>query len=154
MSNKPDALVGGRAENTLSTVREHDCVELYLPKRLAYLSALYDYLQKRLRERPGDRARGFALDGFSIYEVDGAWLDQLPEVAASSEPAEEPPIADERTLVIRVLVPHNEGLDAASFRTGLNELAEDIATLAPGEKAILISYHRQHTFNYYPHRDK
>jgi hypothetical protein len=136
-----------QATHSLSFVREYDCVELYLPKRLAYLSALYAYLHKRLRERPGEQTRALAFGGFSIYEVDGAWAEPSAEQSVSASPTDEPPI-DERTLVIRVLAPHNEEHDPESFRQKLNELAKDIAELAPGEKEILISYHRQHAFTY------
>jgi hypothetical protein len=150
---KADALVGGQATHGPSFVGEYDCVELYLPKRLAYLSALYAYLHKRLRERPDEQARALAFGGFSIYEVDGAWADPTAEQSASASPTDEPSI-DERTLVIRVLAPHNEEHDSESFKRKLNELAKDIAELAPGEKEILISYHRQHAFTYSLDRHK
>ena len=148
-----DALAGGQPTQSVSFVREYDCVELYLPKRLAYLSALYAYLHKRLRERHDEQPRALAFGGFSIYEVDGAWADPIGEQPASVSPTDEPSI-DERTLVIRVLAPHNEEHDSESFRRQLNELAKDIAELAPGEKEILISYHRQHAFTYSLDRQK
>jgi hypothetical protein len=137
-------LASGTTESSRSALREYDCVELYLPKRLAYLSGLYAYLHSRLQE-PGDQqARAFVLDGFSIYEVDGAWRDQATEA----------PVSDERTLVIRVLVQHNEESDPEAFRRKISELAQDVAALAADEKAIFISYHRQCAFTYFPNRDK
>jgi hypothetical protein len=99
---KADAPAGGQATHSLSSVREYDCVELYLPKRLAYLSALYAYLHKGLRERPDEQTRALAFGGFSIYEVDGARADPTAEQSASTSPTDGPSI-DERTLVIRVL---------------------------------------------------
>ena len=49
--------------------RDLDCVEAYLPKNLKHLSELYSFL----RDSVGDRREDVALEGFSIYEVDGVF---------------------------------------------------------------------------------
>lgn len=131
--------VGGSASQ--HGYREYDCVELYLPKRLSYLSRLYDYLDSRLKKRKGRRTGTFTLDGFSIYEVDGAWRDDETEQVF---------VADERTLVIRVLLQRHEPDDADSLQQKIMELARDVAAIAPKEKAIFISHYRQNGFTFLP----
>ena len=59
-------------------------VEVYLPKRLADLSELYRFLRDAVSNRTGP----VVLDGFTIYEGDGAFWDQG--------------LFEERTLVLRL----------------------------------------------------
>jgi len=66
-------------------------LEVYVPKRVRYLGALYSFLFDQLR----NRGRKVLLHGYSIYEVDGAFVSQSPE--------QEPEIYDEKTLVIRLI---------------------------------------------------
>ena len=49
--------------------KDLDCVEIYLPKNLKHLSELYSLLSDCVGERRGR----VALEGFSIYEVDGVF---------------------------------------------------------------------------------
>lgn len=63
-----------------------DVLEIYVPGRLAYLSGLYQWLERELRS-PRSRA---LLHGFSIYDVNGAFRGRKR-------------IYEERTLVVRLV---------------------------------------------------
>src|SRR5947199_4381312 len=65
--------------------KQVDCVEIYLPKSIEFLSELY----QMLREKTMNRLGGLVLDGFSIYEVDGVFHGEI--------------LWEQRTLVIRIL---------------------------------------------------
>ena len=61
------------------TTKKLVTVEVYLPKRLADLSELYRFLREAVSNRTGR----VVLDGFTIYEGDGAfWDDELFEERA------------------------------------------------------------------------
>jgi len=49
--------------------KQVDCVEVYLPKSIQFLSELYQLL----RDKTTNRLGSLVLDGFSIYEVDGVF---------------------------------------------------------------------------------
>lgn len=66
--------------------RRLECVEIYVPKTLNNLSLLFQYLQRKLR----DRQQAVVIGGFSLYEVDGAYFGER--------------LYEERTLVVRILM--------------------------------------------------
>ena len=100
------------------------CVEIYLPKRLRYLPELYEFLRRTLGERKGY----IVLDGFSIYEVDGAFRGKKD-------------IWEERSLVIRLLLPRSSE-EADEHR--VVDIGREIAgNVAPGEEEIWITYYPQ-----------
>ncbi len=125
---------GGRSAVLQVKPREFHCVEVYLPKRLKHLSELYEYLRFQLTEQTGDRGGVFSIDGFSIYEVDGAWRGQE--------------ITDERTLVIRILFIRSKQEDDRSLQAKIRELGRGIAAIAPTEKEILICHYPQNGFTF------
>src|SRR5256885_17077947 len=88
---------------------QYECVEIYLPKRLRHLSELYDFLREKVEQRVG----AILLEGFSIYEVDGVFhgAKQLWE---------------ERTLVIRTLLPPSVELPAVGLQGRIHELGRDL----------------------------
>jgi hypothetical protein len=53
--------------------KEVDCVEVYLPKTIQFLSQLYQMLRDKTTNRWGN----VVLDGFSIYEVDGVFTGRF-----------------------------------------------------------------------------
>jgi hypothetical protein len=63
--------------------RTIDCVEIYLPKSIEFLSEIYQLLRDKVKNRLG----GVVLDGFSIYEADGVFHGEV--------------LWEQRTLVIR-----------------------------------------------------
>src|SRR5436190_14768779 len=64
-------------------------IEFFMPKRLDYVSQTYALLREELRRAIRGRAMPPNLYGFSIYEVDGAFIG-------------EPGIMEDRTMVVRV----------------------------------------------------
>lgn len=115
-------------EHPLPEVKEVQCVEIYLPKKLKYLSGLYEYLRARTTEQVGE----ILLDGFSIYEVDGAFRGE-------SE------LWEERSLVIRILFPLKGETPQLAVQAKIRALGRQIAeTVATSEEEIWISH--------YPHR--
>jgi hypothetical protein len=105
---------------------QYDCVEIYLPKRLKHLSELYRFLRERLTVRPTD----FALKGFSIYEVDGAFSGET--------------IWEERTLVIRIFFPRPANYPQLTVQATVNELGREIVqTIAHDEEEVWICYYEQ-----------
>ena len=96
-------------------------VEVYLPKRLADLSELYRFL----REAVSNRAGRVVLDGFTIYEGDGAfWNNGLFE---------------ERSLVLRLhWLPGDAG--QAETRLRIQTLGRILAEeITPGQRQIWIT---------------
>jgi hypothetical protein len=90
--------------------RQVDCVEIYLPKSIDYLSELYRLLREKLRSRFGP----LHLNGFSIYEVDG--------VFQGTE------FWDQRTLVIRLLFIRPPGKPVPPVNELINLLGREIAS--------------------------
>ena len=65
--------------------KQIDCVEVYVPKTIEFLSELYRMLRDKTMNRFGD----LVLDGFSTYEVDGVFYGEK--------------VWEQRTLVLRIL---------------------------------------------------
>jgi hypothetical protein len=103
-----------RSDQTFSGPTTLECVEIYVPKTLEHLSALYAYLRKKLTDRKDGVAQDIPIDGFSMYEVDGAFYgDQIYQ---------------ERTLVLRILFTRAAEDDADSIRRKIQSLGSEIAT--------------------------
>ncbi len=73
-------------EQPIGNRKQVDCVEIYLPKSIEFLSELYRFL----REKVTNRLEQPVLDGFSVYEVDGAFQGEQ--------------FWEQRTLVIRLMI--------------------------------------------------
>ena len=96
-------------------------VEVYLPKRLGDLSELYRFLREAVSNRTGP----VVLDGFTIYEGDGAFWDNG--------------LFEERSLVLRLQWTPGEGGEAETrqrIRTLGRLLAEEIT---PEQRQIWIT---------------
>src|SRR5438093_8444546 len=97
-------------------VKQVDCVEIYLPKSIEFLSELYQLLRDRTMNRLGS----LVLDGFSSYEVDGVfWGERLWE---------------QRTLVIRILLIRKAESPTSLLERTIFELGEQIATKVTGHE--------------------
>src|SRR5205807_10105884 len=83
-------------EEPLGAQKQIDCVEIYLPKSIEFLSELYRFLRERVTNR---LLSPLPLDGFSIYEVDGVFYGER--------------LWEQRTLVIRLLFPRPAASTAA-----------------------------------------
>jgi hypothetical protein len=82
-------------------------LEVYMPKRIAYLSGVYGYLKQELTAHSPERA---AIQGFSVYSVDGAFKGKDQTY-------------DEATLVIRIF------FDAARLKMTNDDLDSEAAGL-------------------------
>lgn len=86
-------------EDAASSGRDAVIWEFFIPKRAEYLSELYGFLRDALhlepRVEPAQGAPPLRLDGYSVYEVDGAYR------GAES-------IVEERVLVVRLILPPNK----------------------------------------------
>jgi hypothetical protein len=90
-----------------------ECVEIYVPKKLEYLSELYKFLQTKLTDRRDGIPQESPIDGFSIYEVDGAFYGEE--------------IYQERTFVIRILFTRATDDDQESIQRRIHHLGGEIA---------------------------
>ncbi|MBX3441368.1 MAG: hypothetical protein KF774_03090 [Planctomyces sp.] len=109
--------------------RTLECVEVYLPKTLEHLSELYNYLRSKLKPR-GAGPDSQTIDGFSMYEVDGAFAGER--------------IYQERTLVIRMLFLRADGDDERSIHRKIETLGREIAsTVAIAEEQLWICHYPQ-----------
>ncbi|MGE3317502.1 MAG: hypothetical protein AB7O26_20505 [Planctomycetaceae bacterium] len=107
-----------------------ECVEIYVPKNLEHLSELYNYLRRKLGERRDGVPQPVPIDGFSMYEVDGAFYSDR--------------IYQERTIVIRILFRRDPADDAESVREKIQSLGAEIAsTVAITEEEIWICHYPQ-----------
>jgi hypothetical protein len=113
-------------EPALGTRKQVDCVEIYLPKSLEFLSELYQLLREKVKNRLGL----VVLDGFSVYEVDGVfWGEKLWE---------------QRSLVIRVLFIRPRGRPVEQVRGPIGILGREIAhRVAVNEEEIWICHYPQ-----------
>jgi hypothetical protein len=110
-------------ESPLAEKRRLDCVEVYLPKRIGFLSKLYRFLRQAVKYRLG----GIALDGFSIFEADGVFRGER--------------LWEERTLVIQILFVRPVDASEAFLETKINDLGRELAhRIAPNEEQIWICY--------------
>jgi hypothetical protein len=99
-----------------------------MPKRLKHLSEISDYLRKKIQNRGTGE---LALEGFSIYEVDGAFRgkdDQLWE---------------ERSLVIRIMFDRPLDTTKARLQAKISDLGREIAEIATTEEQIWICNYQQ-----------
>src|SRR5690242_10516948 len=95
--------------------RNLECVEIYVPKKLEHLSELYNFLRAKLADRSEGRLQSVPIDGFSMYEVDGAFYSDR--------------VYQERTLVIRILFMRTADDDEASIRSKITSLGREIAAM-------------------------
>jgi hypothetical protein len=72
-------------EGRFGEQKQIDCVEVYLPKSIEFLSELYRFLREKVTN-PFDKV---SLDGLSIYKVDGVFRGEK--------------LWEQRTLIIRLL---------------------------------------------------
>jgi hypothetical protein len=106
--------------------KQIDCVEIYLPKSIEFLSELYQMLREKVRNRLGN----LVLDGFSIYEVDGVFQGET--------------LWEQRTLVIRILFIRKASTPANLLDTVILDLGREIATkVAAREEQIWICHYAQ-----------
>jgi hypothetical protein len=90
-----------------------ECVEVYVPKKLEHLSEFYRYLRRKLTTAPDEEASGARISGYSVYEVDGAFRGTE--------------LFDERTLVIRILLPRTANDAEAAIRCRVETLGREVA---------------------------
>ena len=96
-------------------------VEVYLPKRLADLSELYRFLRDAVSNRTGP----VVLDGFTIYEGDGAFWENA--------------LFEERTLVLRLHWMAGAALEDET-RARIERLGRVLASqITPREQQIWIT---------------
>jgi hypothetical protein len=106
--------------------KQVDCVEIYLPKSIEFLSELYQMLRNKVRNRLGS----VVLDGFSVYEVDGVFYGET--------------LWEQRTLVIRILFVRKAETPPDLLEFWISELGREIATrVAVREEQIWICHYPQ-----------
>ena len=100
-----------------------EVVEIYVPRRLEYLSSLYTWLRSQLEEAP-HRA---LFRGFSLYEVSGAYSGQK--------------LYTEQTLVIRLVFDieqigsnSDEDFDFLSYLAKLREIENEIVQITDNKE--------------------
>jgi hypothetical protein len=107
-----------------------ECVEIYIPKKLEHLSEVFNFLRQKLVERSQGRTDSVTIDGFSLYEVDGAFLGRT--------------IYQERTLVVRILFARETSDEAAAIQRKILELGRDLATaVALSEEELWVCHYPQ-----------
>ncbi len=107
-----------------------ECVEIYIPKKLEHLSEIFNYLRQKIVDRSKGRTESFTINGFSLYEVDGAFLGRT--------------IYQERTLVVRILFARESTEDASVIQRKILELGRDIATaVALEEEELWVCHYPQ-----------
>jgi hypothetical protein len=110
--------------------RNLECVEIYVPKKLEHLSELYNFLRAKLADRGEGRQQSVPIDGFSMYEVDGAFFSDR--------------VYQERTLVIRILFMRAADDNEESIRAKITSLGREIATtVALTEEELWICHYQQ-----------
>jgi hypothetical protein len=107
-------------EEPPGTRKQIDCVEIYLPKSIEFLSELY----RLLHEMVSNRFSPLALNGFSIYEVDGVFRGET--------------LWEQRTLVIRLMFIRSAGQSPQLLRARISLLGREIANVAGKEEEIWI----------------
>ena len=109
--------------------RAIECVEVYVPKKLESLSELYRYLREKMVQRESG-AGSVQIDGFSLYEVDGAFYGDR--------------IYQERTLVIRLLFLNASSVEGKELEQQVSTIGREIATtVALKEEEIWICHYPQ-----------
>ena len=95
-------MIGGVAE------RDVEVVEIYVPRRLEYLSELYKWLREQLEDPYAS-----LLKGFSIYEVSGAYIGTR--------------LYTEQTMVVRLIFElATEDKTQVAHEGRINHIAENI----------------------------
>ena len=113
----------GQGKDVAIEQRSIECVEIYVPKNVENLSELYRYLRDRMMGRSKADPGSLTIDGFSLYEVDGAFYgDQVYE---------------ERTLVIRLLLLKNVDAEASLLDEQIAAVGREIATTVARKEAEL-----------------
>ena len=113
-------------ELDLPNRKQVDCVEIYLPKSMVFLSELYQMLRDKTKNRLGN----VVLDGFSIYEVDGVFQGEI--------------LWEQRTLVIRIMLVRKAATHPGLLEATVFELGREIATrVAVSEEQIWICHYAQ-----------
>lgn len=113
-------------EQPLGEHKQIDCVEIYLPKSIEFLSELYQFLREKVTNRLG----GMVLDGFSIYEVDGVFHGER--------------LWEQRTLVIRLMLIRTSERPAAFVQAIVHDLGKELsAKIASAEEEIWICRYPQ-----------
>lgn len=126
MANRPPAAVSDVTVKSQSV----ECVEIYIPKKLEHLSEVFNYLRQKIVDRSKGVADSVTIDGFSLYEVDGAFLGRT--------------IYQERTLVVRILFARDPDEDASVIQQKILELGRDIATaVAMAEEELWVCHYPQ-----------
>jgi hypothetical protein len=106
--------------------KQVDCIEIYLPKSLEFLSELYRFLREKVTQRLGL----VVLDGFSIYEVDGVFRGEQ--------------FWEQRTLVIRLLLVRPVLTPDLVVEGLINDLGREIVLqVARREEEIWICHYPQ-----------
>jgi hypothetical protein len=113
-------------QTPLLDTKQIDCVEVYVPKSIEFLSELY----KMLRDKVTNRLGSLVLDGFSTYEVDGVFYGEK--------------LWEQRTLVIRILLIRRAETPNRLLDTIIFQLGQEIATkVAVREEQIWICHYAQ-----------
>lgn len=119
-----------RPNSLAARPRQLECVEIYVPKKLELLSELYTYLRSKLAAASEARSQGVTIDGFSLYEVDGAFSGER--------------VYQERTLIVRLLFARQPDDDAVRIEAKIQELGREVAELvAMGEEELWICHYPQ-----------
>ncbi|MFN8391244.1 MAG: hypothetical protein U0136_13210 [Bdellovibrionota bacterium] len=107
-----------------------ECIEVYIPKKLDHQSELYNFLRSKLESRHAGETQSLPIHGFSLYEVDGAFIGDR--------------IYEERTIVIRILFTRNETHSTAELREKIVQLGKEmLAAIAYAEEELWICHYRQ-----------
>lgn len=118
-----------------------ECVEIYIPKKLETLAKLYGFLQSKLIERRRGVESDDAIDGFSLYEVDGAFYGRE--------------IYQERTIVIRILFKRDKSESARSIAKKIQLLGRDVAaSVAVKEEELWICHFPQGVIIFRPQAEE
>jgi hypothetical protein len=111
-------------ETPLGESKQVDCVEIYLPKSIEFLSELYRFLHEKVTIRLGE----VVLDGFSVYEVDGVFRGEQ--------------LWEQRTLVIRLMFFRPPKRTDSAVERHISLLGREIATrVAVKEEEIWICHY-------------
>lgn len=109
---------------------QFECVEIYVPKKLENVSALYTFLGTKLSDRKKGAKQNVPIDGFSMYEVDGAFYGEE--------------IYQERTIVVRILFKRTASDDDATIEKKVGALGSEVAaSVAMTEEGFWICHYRQ-----------
>ncbi len=128
----------GDAESSVAVnARSAECVEIYVPKKLEHLSELFNFLRTKLINQSESPEGAVTIDGFSLYEVDGAFLGGR--------------IYQERTLVVRILFARATDEDPDVIQRKILQLGHDVATaVALDEEELWVCHYPQSVMVFRP----